>query len=228
MPAKPPWNKRSRGRRLLFSIAVVSLLGVVTVVWLLPAMGRFLVDPALPTQRADAAVVLNTGAEYFPRLMEAASLYRAGKVPLVVINGNRKTGALRELEALGFKPAAAWDEDRKRMLEVLGVPRAKIISISAENVFDTISEALALAPVLQAYGLRDLTIVTSKYHTRRAGHIWRHLFGEVFHIGTAPARRDPFQPDAWWRSGRQLRFVMAEYGGWLFFYWSRLTAWRQA
>ena len=109
------------------------------------------------------------------------------------------------------------------MLEVLGVPRQKVISISAEDVFDTISEARAVAPVLERHALIDLTIVTSKYHTRRAGHIWRQSFGGAFRIGTAPAQHDPYDPEAWWRHGRQLRWVMAEYGGWLFYYWNRLT-----
>ena len=185
-------------------------------------MGHFLVEEA-PIPQADAAVVLNTGVEYWPRLMEAAALYREGRVPLIVINGNRKSDTLRELEAMGFRPAAPWDEDGKRVLEILGVPREKIISISAENVFDTIGEARAVTPVLKERGLRQLIIVTSKYHTRRAGHIWRNRTAGQFQVTTAPARHDPFDPEGWWRSGRQIRWVLAEYGGWLFYYWRGLS-----
>jgi uncharacterized SAM-binding protein YcdF (DUF218 family) len=93
---------------------------------------------------------------------------------------------------MGFRPAAPWDEDGKRVLEILGVPRDKVVSISAENVFDTIGEARAVAPVLKERGLRQLVVVTSKYHTRRAGHIWRNRTAEGFQVTTAPARHDPF------------------------------------
>ncbi len=185
-------------------------------------MGNFLVEEA-PIPQADAAVILSTGVEYWPRLMEAAALYREGRVPLIVIDGNRKSDTLRELEAMGFRPAAPWDEDGRRVLEILGVPREKVLSVSAEDVFDTISEAQAVAPVLKEHGLQQLIVVTSKYHTRRAAHIWRNQTSGEFSITTAPARHDPFDPEGWWGSGRQIRWVLAEYGGWLFYYWRRLS-----
>ncbi len=190
-------------------------------------MGNFLVEDA-PIQQADAAVVLNTGIEYYPRLMEAAALFREGRVPLIVINGNRKSDTLRELEAMGLRFAAPWDEDRKRVLEILGVPRENVLAISAEDAFDTISEAQAVTPLLKENGLRQLIVVTSKYHTRRAGHIWRNRTSTELSIATAPARNDPFDPDGWWRSGRQIRWVLAEYGGWLFYYWRDLNLWIQS
>ncbi len=187
----------------------------------LPALGRFLVAEP-DTAPADAAVVLSTGVDYYPRLMEAAQLYREGRVPLVVINGNRKTDALRELEAMGYVRPAPWDEAAKRMLEVLGVPREKVIAVSAEDVYDSISEARTVSPILATRGLQRLTIVTSRFHTRRATHIWRNRVQQSYRIDTAPARRDPFDTDGWWRAGRQIRQLMAEYGGWAFYYWSLL------
>jgi len=206
-------------RTSLITILVLAALLAAVRLLALPAMGAALVDE--PGQApADAAVVLDTGVDYYPRLMEAAAQYRAGHVPVVVVNGNRKSDALRKLEHLGFEPAAPWDEDSKRMLQVLGVPREKVISISAENVFDTISEARAIAPELWDRGFRKLLIVTSPFHTRRAGHIWRHRLDYDFAVATAPAREDPFDPRGWWRSGRQIRQLMTEYGGWLFYLWS--------
>jgi hypothetical protein len=35
----------------------------------------------------------------------------------------------------------------------------------------------------------------------------------------AAAEADPFDPDAWWREGRQIRWLMAEYGAWVFYLW---------
>ena len=37
------------------------------------------------------------------------------------------------------------------------------------------------------------------------------------------AKTDPFDPDSWWRKGRQIRWVLAEYGAWIFYYWQELT-----
>jgi uncharacterized SAM-binding protein YcdF (DUF218 family) len=203
---------------LLWIIGLAGLLLLLRT-WALPALGHLLVEQTR-NKPADAAVVLSTGVDYYPRLMEAAAQYRAGRVPLVVINGNRKTDALRELEAMGYVPPAPWDEQAKRILEVLGVPRNKVIGISAEDVFDTISEARNLAPTLRQRGLRRLLVVTSRFHTKRAAHIWRHRLPEPFQIDTAAARRDPFDAEGWWHSGRQIRQLMAEYGGWVFYYWS--------
>jgi len=57
---------------------------------LLTGMGKFLVVDETPAA-SDAVVVLNTGIEYYPRLIEAAVLFRKGFVRKIVINGNRKT-----------------------------------------------------------------------------------------------------------------------------------------
>ena len=75
---------------ILFSGAILRKMG-----------GLVVVDEKPPY--SDAVVVLNTGVEYFPRLIQAAAIYQDGLVRNVVINGNRKTDNLRELEAKGFK-----------------------------------------------------------------------------------------------------------------------------
>jgi hypothetical protein len=68
-----------------------------------------------------------------------------------------------------------------------------------------------------------LLIVTSRFHTRRAGYIWRNQFGHDFEIVTIAAREDPFDPNAWWRKGRQIKQLLSEYGGWLFYLLSPKT-----
>ena len=110
---------------------------------LLRAVGRFPVrsDPVRPSE---VAVVLNTGVEYYPRLMEAARLHREGLVEQVVINGNRKTDTLRALEAKGYRPCCPWYENRLRVLELFGVSRTDVVCIGAEDVYDTVSEAEAV------------------------------------------------------------------------------------
>ena len=66
-----------------------------------------------------------------------------------------------------------------------------------------------------------LIITTSKFHTRRARYIWQKSFPGRFHIRAVPARDDPYAPDGWWREGRQIRWVLAEYGAWIYYFWKR-------
>ncbi len=209
-------------RRLGITAGALLVLALLGRLWLLPAMGRLLVDDQ-PPPRADLVVVLATGAEYYPRLIEAARLVSTGTAPRILIDGDRKTPALRRLETQGFRRAAPWDEDALRILELLGVARSKVARVSAEDAYDTISEALALGPELARLGVRRILLVTSRFHTRRAAAIWRRLYGDRLEITPVAAREDPFDPDGWWHDGRQIRWLMAEYGGWIFYGWQALT-----
>ena len=210
-----------------FSVFALALAIFVLLFWLfsgpvLRQLGQFLICDEKPVA-SDAVVVLNTGVEYYPRLIEAADLFRKGLAQKVVINGNRKTDVLRGLEKRGFKECCPWYEDRVRILEILGVPRKEILTISAEDAYDTVSEAEAVGRELVREGLRRVIITTSKSHTRRAGYIWTTMFGDRLSICTVPAKTDPYDPKGWWKQGRQIRWVLAEYGAWVYYWWKRFT-----
>lgn len=214
------WRERKPRR---WGVRLLGLALLLAAAWLagpalLGAAGRFLVSDDRVTT-ADAAMVLATGVDYYPRLIEAAALYREGRVARVVIDGDRKTDVLRRLEAQGFVPAAPWDEDSLRILELLGVPRHDVLAVSAEDAYDTVSEAQLVGPALREAGIGSVLITTSKSHTRRAGTIWRRLHGDWLAVASVAAREDPYRPDGWWTSGRQIRWVLAEYGAWLYLHW---------
>jgi len=42
--------------------------------------------------------------------------------------------------------------------------------------------------------------------------------GSLMHIDIT----DPYDPGSWWRNGRQIRWVMAEYGAWIYYWWKTL------
>ena len=188
---------------------------------ILTTIGGFLVRDEKPVH-SDYVVVLNTGMEYYPRLIEAANLYEQGLAEKVVINGNRKTDALRELEKRGFKRCCAWYEDRMRILEMFGVPREDILAISAEDAYDSVSEAQAIGEELMGPGISTIILTTSKYHSRRADHIWERMYGNNLKIITVAAKSDPYDPGGWWRDGREIRWVLAEYGAWLYYFWKSI------
>lgn len=190
--------------------------------WLLTRAGEFLVVDDTPVEPAHAVVVLSTGVDYLPRLMQAATMFKNGRASLVVINGNRKTDVHRQLEAQGYIPSHAWSEEAEAILVFLGVQREKILPISAEDAYDTVSEATLVGQELKDTDIRKIIITTSKFHTRRSKAIWSHLYSGQFDLQVAAAANDPFAVDGWWHHGRQIRQVLAEYGAWLYFWGKRL------
>jgi len=104
---------------------------------------------------------------------------------------------------------------------MLGVPRKNVILISAEDAYDTVSEATAVGNELIRQGLKRIIVATSKSHTRRANFIWSKMFGNELSITSASAKTDPYDPQVWWKEGRQIRWVLSEYGAWLFYFWKK-------
>jgi uncharacterized SAM-binding protein YcdF (DUF218 family) len=211
-------------RRWLWVLAPLSIVLLVLVFSgaILRTMGRLIVVDETPP-RSDVVVVLNTGVEYYPRLIQAADIYRLELVDYVVINGNRKTDTLREFEAQGFKPCCPWYANSVSILNMFGVPADKIIPISIEDAYDTVSEADAVGRELLKKKWTTVIVTTSKYHTRRAKFIWQKMYVDRLTISMVSAKSDPYDPHKWWKDGRQIRWLLAEYGAWVFYWWKDLT-----
>ncbi|MGD2125158.1 MAG: YdcF family protein [Desulfobacteraceae bacterium] len=213
---------KSKRRALTFGLVAcfLALLYILSGA-ILTSLGEFLVFNEKPAH-SEAAVVLCTGIDWYPRVMEAAALYRRGLVEKVVINGNRKSEVLRRLEKKGFERCCPWYEEGLRILELSGVPRKDVIALSAEDAYDTVSEAKVVGKTLVDAGMSNIIITTSKYHTRRARHIWKNLFPNRLKIQSVAARHDPFSPKSWWKDGRQIRCVLSEYGAWIYYFWKNI------
>jgi len=217
-PKKVPFYRR------VLVLAPLALMAFVILISgsLFRIMGDLIVVNDTPS-RSDAVVVLNSGLEYYPRLIQAADLFRRGLAEHVVINGNRKTDSLRELERMGFKRCCPWDSDSVSILTMLGVPEVNIIRISNEDAYDTVSEAEMVGRELIGRNWTTVIITTSKFHSRRAKYIWQKAYEEQLTIAAVSAKTDPYDPDNWWRDARQIRWVLAEYGAWIFYWWKEIT-----
>ena len=207
-------------RKIFLVVLVIAFLALVHGK-ILTGIGSFLVVENIPSE-AEAAVVLNTGVDIYPRLIEAANLFKNGTAKKIIINGNRKTDILRDLENSGYNPSCKWYAEPIDILTFLGVTKGHIVAISAENAYDTISEAEIVGETLLNNGMTRVIITTSKFHSRRAQHIWRSMYGDKIEVFVAPAERDPFNPKTWWRSGRQVRWVLSEYGAWIYYYMMKI------
>jgi uncharacterized SAM-binding protein YcdF (DUF218 family) len=224
-PPEQQIAKKIRFKKYVLSISILVVLLILLVFRsdnLLTIAGKALVMDS-PLSPADAVVVLETGVEYYPRLIEAAQIWQKGFARQIIINGNRKTDTVRKLEDMGFEPACHWCENHLRILSIFDIPENKVQCISAEDVYDTVSEAEFVGNKLLLQGYKKLIITTSKFHSKRAYHIWNDLFQQKAEISIVSAKEDPFQPDAWWKSGRQVKWVLAEYGAWIYYYWKKTT-----
>ncbi len=207
--------------RKIFLVVIFLAFLIVIHEKILSGIGSFLVVQDIPA-KAEAAVILNTGVDIYPRFMEAADLYKQARAEKVVINGNRKTETLRGLENSGYEPPCKWYAEQISVLTHLGVTKDHILAISAEDAYETISEAKTVGETLINNGMSNVIISTSKFHSRRARHIWSKMYKGRLTIYIAPAQNDPFNPKAWWKSGRQIRWVLSEYGAWVYYYWMKI------
>jgi uncharacterized SAM-binding protein YcdF (DUF218 family) len=221
MPVVPKKIDLRRFLLILIPLFVLLFIAVFHGAILQKMGGLIVVDENPP--HSDAVVILNTGMEYYPRLIQAADIYRQGLINHVVINGNRKTDVQRELEAKGFQPCCPWYADSVSILTMLGIPEDKIIWFSAEDVYDTISEADIVGQELLKRALTKVIITTSKYHSRRAKYIWQKTYVNQLTVFMVSAKADPYDPNGWWKDGRQIRWVLAEYGAWIYYWWKEIT-----
>ena len=125
---------------------------------ILGALGAYLVQ-ADPPQKADAALVL-AGDGWGHRILTAAQLARDGYVPKVLVSG--PDGAYGYHECDLAIPFAVKH----------GYPEAYFVHME-NQARSTLAEAhVALMPEIRREGIRRMLLVTSNFHTRRAGQIF--------------------------------------------------------
>jgi uncharacterized SAM-binding protein YcdF (DUF218 family) len=173
----------------LFAAAIVLLVGFYTYQFWFAALGGYLVDSENPVF-ADTVVVL-AGDFTGNRILLAGKLVKQGFAPSAFISGPAGIYGLYECDLAiplavgrGFSPSY-----------FLRFPN---------NSTSTTSEAAAIIPELRRRHIRKIDLVTSNYHTRRAGKIFRTLAPDIeTHVVAAPDTY--FSPGGWWkeREGRK-------------------------
>jgi uncharacterized SAM-binding protein YcdF (DUF218 family) len=172
---------------LVFCAAVLTAI-LTTHIWL-TALGQYLVRAEPPVQ-ADLIVVL-AGDYSGYRILTAGDLVRRGFAPKALISGTSGEYGLYESDlAIPFAVKH-------------GYPASYFVPFPNDGR-STHDEAVAILAALEKLPARRIEIVTSNFHTRRAGNIYRSLArGLDIHVVAAP--NDDFSPDAWWknREGRK-------------------------
>jgi uncharacterized SAM-binding protein YcdF (DUF218 family) len=128
------------------------------------------------------------------RIITAGQLIRQGYAPKALVSGPYGVYGYYESElAIGFA-------------EKRGFPASYFDSFP-HHALSTREEAAAIATELRRRAARTVLLVTSNYHTRRAGKLFRAAAPELTFVVIA-APDEYFSPHGWWR-GRQGRKTFA-------------------
>ncbi|MGA2879010.1 MAG: YdcF family protein [Bryobacteraceae bacterium] len=153
------------------------------------ALGHYLVRAESPVA-ADMIVVL--GGDFSGnRILTAADLVRRGFATKVLVSGTSGEYGLHETDlAIPFAVRH-------------GYPASYFVALP-NDARSTKDEAAEILRALSRRNVHRIDIVTSDYHTRRAGNIYRaQAPGLEIHVVAAPDLY--FTPDGWWhnREGRK-------------------------
>jgi uncharacterized SAM-binding protein YcdF (DUF218 family) len=136
--------------------------------------------------KADAALVL-AGDFRGNRIKAAAELVRSGYVPKVLVSGPMDWYGTNEADlAIRFATSRGYPGEWFEPLKM--------------RAFSTVEEADTLLPEIEKRGIRKLLIVTSNYHTARAGKIFRNTVPSSIQLRIIAAPDPYFRPDSWWRT----------------------------
>ncbi|MCC6540513.1 MAG: YdcF family protein [Bryobacterales bacterium] len=186
---------RGRSRLLLFAVPVLAVAVYFSFPWWLPWFGVWLVD-AQPPVKAEIGVVL-AGDFYGLRVLRGASLVREGFVPKVLVSGAPGVFSFYESDlAVQF----AVKE---------GFPEASLEAFHTDH-HSTQEEAHIIGKELRRRGIRSALIVTSDFHTRRAGRIWRYTVPWLEQRMVSSNDRF-FRRPAWWRGRESAKRVSDEW-----------------
>lgn len=156
-------------------------------------MGGYLVKTD-PPAKADAVLVL-AGDLNGDRVAKGAELVKQGYAPVVLVSGPMPIYGVNEA-------TLAIDYAVSR-----GYPREIFVPLVSSS-FSTRDEANFAGPELRNRGVHRVLIVTSNFHTRRAGKLFRSRLGAEIDLRMIGARHPNFTPEGWWkdREGRKIFF----------------------
>lgn len=183
--------------------AWVALIGLVLLLFVVilfhgaifTSLGRYL-DQSGPPQKADAIFVL-AGDANGNRILKGAELAREGFAPEVVVSGPEGNYGYYECDlAIPFAVRA-------------GYPESYFVRFP-NHALSTQEEAAAGAAELRLLGLHRVLLVTSVYHTRRAGMDFRAAAPEIT-FSVVAALDKYFTPDGWWHNREARKIFLIEW-----------------
>ena len=157
-------------------------------------MGTVMVRAEQPFQ-ADVVSVLG-GDWYGNRILKAGELVRQGYAPVVLVSGGGYLYGNYEAEmAVRFAVAHGYDAKLFRKLEYPAV--------------STKDEAVAVVREMRTMGVHRYLLVTSPFHTARAGRIFQAAAPELA-LRVIPSQ-DTLEWEHWWTSREAQKIFLMEF-----------------
>ncbi len=179
-------------RKLVLGLAVAAVVLYLARAPLLTAVGSYLVQASSPV-KADVVLVL-AGDGRGNRILKAAQLVRDGYAPKVLVSGPDGNYGLHECDLeIPFAVKAGYPESYFVHLE--------------NQARSTREEAHVAAQAIRQMGAHRVLLVTSDFHTRRAGGIYLAEAPDL-KITVVAAPDTYFSADHWWqnREGQKTAF----------------------
>ena len=175
----------------LLLLLLALALGAVFHVWILTALGSYLVKDQ-PPRKADAIVVL-AGDRFGYRILTAGKLIREGWAPYAIIDGTPYFGTNETEVAIAYAVNNGYPPSYFRKFE--------------RDTDSTREETTRLVQEMKNAGVHSIILVTSNYHTRRASSLMKKA-APWLSIDTVAAPDRDFSPAGWWKSrGGQRTFL---------------------
>jgi len=185
-------------RALRIITAAVLIAGVVylTSNFWAPGPAKFLIRTD-PLDSADLIVVL-AGDGSGRRVQEGLRLLHAGLAPRLLVDGSYSLYEAGECD-LGRAYAIARGGD------------PEVIEAFCMDADSTLEESRILDQELRSRRVEHAIIVTSDFHTARAGRIFRNATSGDVRYSFAASPTPGFDPDSWWRNRPGREIVVIEW-----------------
>ena len=191
-------HRRSYKLPIIFGLVAVAILLFLTrTVWL-TALGDALIRADGPA-KADIAVVL-AGDQFGNRILTGGDLVRQGYVPAALVSGPPYYGTAESDLAIAFAVRH-------------GDPAQWFIGFPVEAL-STRDEARVIVDELVRRNVHRFLLVTSDYHTARAGRIYRDAIrqrGAALEMRVVAAPDRHFRSDSWWKSREGQKVAVMEW-----------------
>jgi len=182
--------------------------------WVFAGLGSFLIrDDASKIAKGRVGLILM--GNLVQRAEHAAGLWHDGIVETLVFF-EAESGILQKK---GWVPSDA--RLTRMVLTERGVPSSSILHIVGETISTSTQEE---ARNFRAWLLeqpdvaKEVVVVTSWYHTSRAGWIFDKVFADQeFIVKMSPAPTPGVQPEHWWQNERSFLYVFEEYLKWAYY-----------
>lgn len=178
-------------------LVVLAACGGASPIWG-PSLGTFLVDAAPAPVKADAIVVL-AGDWWGLRIEKGGELVRAGFASQAIVSGPFHHYGKCEADL-----AIEWAGKK-------GYPSAYFAAEPIAGA-STEEEAAELANIVRKRGFKSIVLVTSNYHTRRAGRLWRAAAKGDFAVTVVAANdKDVVEPSRWYATREARKKIFFEW-----------------